>query len=80
MFVSPVIIPFITNRRVDSFATYTYSCRICPLEFVIVFVLTIKTPAEKCDDISIQIEQRARIGKIFARWNLAIAITSAYLR
>ena len=27
-------------------------------------------------DISKQIEQRARIGKIFAPWHLAIAITS----
>ena len=27
-------------------------------------------------DISKQIEQGARIGKIFARWHLAIAITS----
>ena len=27
-------------------------------------------------DISKQIQQRARIGKIFARWHLAIAITS----
>ena len=27
-------------------------------------------------DISKQTEQRARIGKIFARWHLAIAITS----
>ena len=28
-------------------------------------------------DISKQIQQRARIGKIFARWHLAIAITSS---
>ena len=27
-------------------------------------------------DISKQIQQRARIGKIFARWRLTIAITS----
>ena len=27
-------------------------------------------------DISKQIQQRARIGEIFARWHLAIAITS----
>ena len=27
-------------------------------------------------DLSKQIEQRARIGEIFARWHLAIAITS----
>ena len=26
--------------------------------------------------LNIQIEQRVRIGKIFARWHLAIAITS----
>ena len=31
-------------------------------------------------DISKQIEQRARIEKIFARWHLAIAITSEYLQ
>ena len=30
-------------------------------------------------DISKQIQQRARIGKIFARWHLAIAITSVKL-
>ena len=29
-------------------------------------------------DISKQIEQRARTGKIFARWHLAIAITSVF--
>ena len=28
--------------------------------------------------ISKQIQQRARVGKIFARWHLAIAITSNY--
>ena len=30
-------------------------------------------------DISKQIQQRARIGKIFARWHLAIAITSIFI-
>ena len=29
-------------------------------------------------DISTQIQQRPRIGKIFARWHLVIAITSHY--
>ena len=30
-------------------------------------------------DISKQIQQRARFGKIFVRWHLPIAITSTYL-
>ena len=42
VFVSPLLIPSVTNRRVDSFATYTYSCRICPMGFFIVFRLKIK--------------------------------------
>ena len=29
----------IGRERVDPFATYAYSCRICPLEFFIVFGL-----------------------------------------
>ena len=36
--VSPVLIPSSTNRRVDSFASlasYAYSCRICPQEFLL---------------------------------------------
>ena len=35
----------------DSFATYVYSCRICPLEFFIVFRLSYKQkiPAGKYD-------------------------------
>ena len=37
VFVSPVLILSSTNRRVDSSATYSYSCRICPLELFIVF-------------------------------------------
>ena len=37
VFVSPVLILSSTNRRVDSSATYSYSCCICPLEFFIVF-------------------------------------------
>ena len=37
--------------RVDSFATYAYSCLICPLEFLIVFKLknNKKIPAGKWD-------------------------------
>ena len=37
VFVSPVLILSSTNSRVDSSAIYSYSCRICPLEFFIVF-------------------------------------------
>ena len=37
MFVSPVLILSSTNRWVDSSATYSYSCRICPLEFFIFY-------------------------------------------
>ena len=33
-------------------------------------------PPQPVLDISKQIEQRARLGEIFARWHLAIAITS----
>ena len=33
--LSPLLIPSLTNRRVDSFASYAYSCRICPLELVL---------------------------------------------
>ena len=32
LFVSPVLISSVTNRRVYWFATYTDTCRICPLE------------------------------------------------
>ena len=35
--MSVVLILSSTNRRVDSSATYSYSCRICPLEFFIVY-------------------------------------------
>ena len=81
MFVSSVLIPSSTNRRVDSFATYAYSCRTCPLEFRIIFRLknNKKFRITVILDISKQIEQRTRIGKIFARWHLAIALTSLYL-
>ena len=37
VFVSAVLILSSTNRWVDSSATYSYSCRICPLEFFIVY-------------------------------------------
>ena len=37
VFVSPVLILSSTNRWVDSSATYSYSCRICPLEFFIFY-------------------------------------------
>ena len=39
----------------------------------------VQTVFRKLSDISKQIEQRARVGKIFGRWNLAIAITSNYI-
>ena len=68
MFVSPMLILPSTNHWVDSFATYAYSCRICLLEcFFIVTVI---------HDFSKQIKQSTCIGKIFAHWHLAIAITS----
>ena len=38
----------------------------------------VQTVFRKLSDISKQIKQRARVGKIFGRWNLAIAITSNY--
>ena len=53
-----------------SFATYAYSCRIYLLESFIVTVI---------HDISKQIKHRARISKIFARWHLAIAVTSSII-
>ena len=53
-----------------SFARYAYSCRICLLESFIVTVI---------HDISKQIKHRARISKIFARWHLAIAVTSSII-
>ena len=43
------------------------------------WVQTIGRKFTRIHDISKQIEQRARIGKIFARWHLAIAITIVYL-
>ena len=81
MFVSSVLIPSSTNRRVDSFATYAYSCRTCLLEFRIIFRLknNKKFQITVILDISKQIEPRTRMGKIFARWHLAIALTSLYL-
>ena len=81
MFVSSVLIPSSTNRRVDLFATYAYSCRTCLLEFRIIFRLknNKKFQITVILDISKQIEQRTRMGKIFARWYLAIALTSLYL-
>ena len=52
VFVSPVLIPSSTNRRVDlfaSFASYTYSCRIYSLEFFIADRLRYgKTGNKKC--------------------------------
>ena len=67
MFVSPMFILSSTNHWVDSFATYAYSCRICLLECFTVTVI---------HDIFKQIKQSTRIGKIFAHWHLAKAITS----
>ena len=69
MFVSPVLIPSSTNRRVDSIETYAYNCRICLLEFLSVFRLNNKKKFKitVIHDISKQIEQHARIDKIFAR-------------
>ena len=72
VFVSPVLIPSPTNRRVDSFATYAYSCRTCPLEFFVVFGFknNKKLQITVILDISKQIEQHTHIlGKIFARWH-----------
>ena len=78
VFVSPVLIPSSTDCRVDSIETYAYSCRICLLEFLSVFRLKNKKKIKitVIHDISKQIEQHTRIGKIFARWHFAIATTS----
>ena len=79
VFVSPVLIPSSTNCRVDSIETFAYSCRICLLEFLSVFRLKNKKKKFKITvihDISKQIEQHTRIGKIFARWHFAISTTS----
>ena len=80
VFMSPLLIPSSTNRRVDSFTKCTYSCRICPLEFLLILGLkTIKKfQITVIHELSKQIEQRTRIGKIFACWHLAIALTSLY--
>ena len=67
VFVSPVLNPSSTNCRLDSFATYVYSCHTCLLDFYIVMIIY---------DISKQIKKRARIGKIFACWHLKTAIKS----
>ena len=61
VFVSPVLNPSSTNCRLDSFATYVYSCCTCLLDFYIIMIIY---------DISKQIKKRARIGKIFACWHL----------
>ena len=46
--------------RVDSFATYPYSCCICLLEFSLFFTLkTIKIPVVKCDSYTRMFLQRS---------------------
>ena len=67
MFVSLVLFPSSTNRRLYSFATYVYCSGVCPLNFFIVTAI---------HDISKQIKQCTCIGKIFGLWHLAIATTS----
>ena len=59
---------------------------VCPLLYVCTIFNAIKLSSIYLSlitvfhDISTQIQQRALIGKIFARWHLAIAITSNIAR